>query len=291
MKRFDRQLPLLGSEGQARLRGANVVVVGLGGLGSHAVQQLAYLGVGRILGIDPDRVDVTNLNRLVGATPEDARAGRTKVEVMRRMVTGIAPGTEFEGHEVSVMSKAALAALADADLVLGCVDLEGVRLVLTEYCAAYEVPYIDAATDVVTDGGLEYGGRVVSCTSDAGCLVCTGELDAAEAGDDLAGPAEREARDRIYGVPAAQLGRSGPSVVTINGVIASVAAMEAMVHLTGLREPILVIRYRGSVANRTPVTIRTERDRDECYICQSLRGLGAGAKVERYFNDPPAASA
>lgn len=284
MHRFDRQLPLLGKAGQERLRKAVVVVVGLGGVGGHVVQQLAYLGVGSLAGIDQDVVEMSNLNRLVGATAEDAEVHTPKTEVMRRLVADVDPGVSFTGLAESVVSARGFALLAEATLVMGCVDREGVRLVLTEFCCAYEIPYIDAASGIVaTEGGLEYGGRVATCTSGAHCLVCLDELDTDEAGEDLETAAERDTRDQIYGMDRRLLGPSGPSVVTVNGVVGSLAAMEAMAHLTGLRPTIPLIRYRGSLTDRTPFTIRRGRVHANCYLCQSVRGLGADADVERYL--------
>ena len=66
--RYERQVQALGTEVQERLRKSNVCVVGLGGLGSQVLQALAYLGVQTFTLIDEDSVEVTNLNRLIGAT-------------------------------------------------------------------------------------------------------------------------------------------------------------------------------------------------------------------------------
>ena len=73
---FDRQSLALGDAGQRILRGLNVAVVGLGGTGSVAFVQLAHLGVGRITVIDGDRVEDSNVSRIIGATTQDA--GTTK---------------------------------------------------------------------------------------------------------------------------------------------------------------------------------------------------------------------
>jgi hypothetical protein len=202
---------------------------------------------------------------------------------MQRLVSRIDATTTFQGLTQSVVSAPGFALLSRASLVMGCVDRDGVRLVLTEYCAAYEIPYIDAASGIITEAGLEYGGRVVSCTSEASCPICMAELDPEEAGEYLETPAEREARDQIYGLPQEHLGPSGPSVVPVNGVVASLATMEAMAHLTGLRPTIPLIRYRGSLIDRTSITIGRVRVHAECYVCQSVRGLRADADVERYL--------
>src|SRR5206468_1741580 len=76
---FDRQVRAFGAAGQDRLREMRVGIVGLGGTGSIVLEQLAHLGVRRFLLMDPDFVERTNLNRLVGSTESDV--GKSKVEV------------------------------------------------------------------------------------------------------------------------------------------------------------------------------------------------------------------
>ena len=72
----------LGADSDAILRDTEVVIVGLCGGGSHVAQQLAHLGVGRFVLCDPDVVEETNLNRMVGASLSDAQQARAKVEVI-----------------------------------------------------------------------------------------------------------------------------------------------------------------------------------------------------------------
>lgn len=67
--RYDRQVRAFGPEGQAVLERMSVAIVGLGGTGSIVAQQLAHLGGGRLLLIDHDEFDMSNLNRLQGAMP------------------------------------------------------------------------------------------------------------------------------------------------------------------------------------------------------------------------------
>ena len=80
LSEHDRQVRALGSEGQRRLSQLSVGIVGLGGTGSLVVQQLAHLGVKTFTLVDPDMVELTNLNRLAGAIPsanaEDLTADR-----------------------------------------------------------------------------------------------------------------------------------------------------------------------------------------------------------------------
>src|ERR1700733_9960366 len=85
--KFDRQVRALGAAGQKHLESLTVAIVGLGGTGSIAAEQLAYLGVRKFILIDPDRIDLTNLNRVVGALANDI--GRLKTDVAADMIARI----------------------------------------------------------------------------------------------------------------------------------------------------------------------------------------------------------
>src|SRR5947207_1594050 len=98
-----------------------------------------------------------------------------------------------------------------------------------ELCAAYSRAYLDLASDVMPGEPVRYGGRVCFSMDGEGCIVCWGLIDIEEARADLAGPEERQNREALYGVRREFIGRSGPSVVSINGVVASVAVNEFMV--------------------------------------------------------------
>ena len=132
---------LLGAEGVARLAEARVAVIGLGGVGSFAVEALARAGVGHLLLADPDRVDVTNINRQLPATVKTV--GQMKAEVVRAHVQEINPAAEvslmteaylpetgekfFAGHYDYVVDACDTVA-AKIDLALQC-ERRGVRLI------------------------------------------------------------------------------------------------------------------------------------------------------------------
>ena len=279
MSRFDRHLALFGAAGQKSLRKTRTAVVGAGGLGSHVLQQLAYLGVGHIAPVDPDIVTETSLNRLVPATPDDI--GRKKVLVAKDAIERVDPGVSVTPIDRSLFTVDARDAVTSADVVFGCMDLEGSRLALTELCLAFDIPYFDLASDVLpADPAPEFGGRVSITWSGNGCLVCRSLLDVNEAGLQLSGPGGWAAYKELYGVDARLLSVAGPSVVSVNGVIASLAVTEFMAAVTGLREPRETLTYRGW---RGGVSLSEERE-DGCYYCNVVRGSGDSSNWERYLS-------
>lgn len=100
-------------------------------------------------------------------------------------------------------------------------------------------------TPTPTPGSLVYGGRVVTAGLGPGCLFCLDHLDQRQIRHATMTDEERAVDAAIYGVPVDALDGTGPSVITINGVVASLAATEAMVHLTGLRAPNKQLTYRA----------------------------------------------
>ena len=252
-ERFDRQMALFGGEGQKKIGASRVAVVGVGGLGTHVVQQLALLGVGGLILIDSEELDPTNGNRYVTMRHDDSCPGTPKVDVGERSVKLIDPGIHVDKVQDSLVSEEAFAGVIGADCVFGCLDSEGARLILNELCAAYSRPYLDLASDVIPGDPPAYGGRVCVTWNGDGCLICYDLLDVAEAQADLAGPEARRDHDAIYGIHRDALGRSGPSVVSINGVVASAAVTEFMVAVTGIRAPKKVLTYYGHMGRFTKI--------------------------------------
>ena len=129
-------------------------------MGTHVVQQLALLGVGRITLIDKEELDTTNLNRYVGARHYDPIPGTPKVNIGYSQVKEINPNIHVELIPHSLISEQAFNAIIKASHVFGCLDNDGARLILNELCAAYTLPYIDLASEIIPSNSTDYGGRV-----------------------------------------------------------------------------------------------------------------------------------
>src|SRR4051812_39144940 len=98
MNDFSRQ-NFLGPRAQAILAATRVTIVGLGGGGSHVAQQLAHIGVGEIRLVDPDKMEESNLNRLVGATHLDVEKKTAKVEIAKRMIAAVRPWVKVPAED------------------------------------------------------------------------------------------------------------------------------------------------------------------------------------------------
>ena len=283
--RFGRNELLFGKQGQQGLRGTRVAIVGVGGLGTHVVQQLSLLGVGALTLIDPEKLSPSNRNRYIGTWHDDPVPGSAKVDLGRRLAGLIDPSIEVLPVRNDLLSAGAITAIKDCSHVFGCVDCDGARFVLNEICLAYDKPLFDLASDVPEDG--YYGGRVAVVAAESGCLHCRGLLDADEVRRFLSTDDILENEDAVYGIDRQALGEAGPSVVSVNGVVASLAVTEFMVAVTGIRAPYPHLDYRG---DQGTVRRRTDTRATDCYYCGVVRGQGDAADLERYVVGPDTAA-
>lgn len=281
--RFDRNERLFGRAGQQLLREAEVAVFGIGGLGTHVVQQLAYLGVGCIHVVDHEVLAATDRNRYIGSVHDDAVPGSRKVDLAERLVAGIDPGITVHKVHDAFPSERSLRALLTAGFVFGCLDDDGVRFVLNEACQAYEKMYFDLASDVPEED--RYGGRVTVVGGNAGCLLCRDVLDMDEIRRFLSSPGIVANEAAVYGVPRETLGISGPSVVSINGAIASLGVTEFMACVTRMRKPVPHLIYRAHCGT---VARGIDNPRPDCSCCTRVRGTRSSADIARYFPKSPA---
>jgi molybdopterin/thiamine biosynthesis adenylyltransferase len=276
-ERFDRQVRALGQEGQRKIAEARVAIVGLGGTGSIITQQLAHLGVGRLLLIDQDHLELSNLNRVVGASSEVI--GRPKVEVAAELVHRINPAIGVEIHATEVMDSATLALSTDVDLIVGCVDSDAARLVMTAISQAYLVPYIDCAVGITgrADRVTEAGGRVVTWVPGRACLVCCREIDLAVAAQELESSPERAFRQAHGYVAGAHM--PDAAVISLNGTVASLAATELVALLTGLRSSVPYTYY--DLLEQRSGQRAVKRD-PGCPLC-AIQGRGSSAGLDRFL--------
>ncbi|MEA3143862.1 MAG: sulfur-carrier protein adenylyltransferase/sulfurtransferase [Thermoplasmata archaeon] len=138
--RFARQLPVIGADGQRRLREGKVLVVGMGGLGCPAALYLAGAGVGTLGLMDFDRVEASNLHRQVLYAAADV--GRPKVEAARDRLLALAPSLQVRLHPEAFRAGASVAGY---DLVLSCTDDTGAQYALSDACRKARIPLVHAA--------------------------------------------------------------------------------------------------------------------------------------------------
>jgi hypothetical protein len=254
-RRFDRQVLVWGEDVQRRLGELRVGVVGNGGTGSHASQQLLHLGIGSTYVIDTDVLDETSLNRVVGGTAADVDAETPKVEIARRTAAALGRDEHVEVEPRSALEQEVAFELARCDTIFGCTDNLASRRLLNRLALQYYVPLIDVGMDLERgdDGALRNAaGRVTLVLPDGPCLHRAGVLVGDEA------------------PPGYVTDDPRPAVVAFNGVVSSlgVATLLALVGafpLVAARQ----IFYR-------PLQARLMHDdvTGLCPDCAEIRGVG-----------------
>ena len=145
LERFARHivLPEIGGAGQARLAAAQVVLVGLGGIGSPALQYLAGAGIGSFTLIDDGEVEASNLQRQTIYAERDV--GHGKIIAARRWLSNFDGALAAELDDNRIDAATAAKAVAGADLVLDGTDNFATRLAVSDACVAAGVPLLAAA--------------------------------------------------------------------------------------------------------------------------------------------------
>lgn len=215
------------------MRGLRVGIVGCSGTGGPVVDQVARLGVGEIVLVDPDAVEAKNLNRIVNTTLADV--GRPKVEVLAGFVERLGLGSRVETFACNLSRPDALRAVSTCDVVFGCMDgVEG-RDLLNRLATFYILAYLDVGVMLDADGA---GGIDQICGSvhylqpgrsslRGRGLYTDGMLEAESLKrQDPAAYEDRLARGYIRGVP-----EDRPAVGAVNGLFSSLAVIELLLRL------------------------------------------------------------
>lgn len=203
--RYSRQLDMdgFGKEAQSKLSEASVAVVGVGGLGSPALQYLAAAGVGKLILIDDQKVEPSNLNRQVIHFEEDALLPRYKVESARMKLKAFNSEVKLEALPLRLEADNSYV-LENADVVLDCLDNPKGRYVMNQHCLASKTPMVHGAVE-----GMR--GHVLTLVPGGPCLRCAFPNLTARRG------------------PVPVLGAAA-------GIIGSMQALEAIKLITGIGE-------------------------------------------------------
>jgi hypothetical protein len=230
-----RHAQLFGEGTTEKLRRLSIAVIGCSGTGSIVIEQLARLGVGRLVLVDPDRVEEKNLNRILNAGKEDAYLGRLKVQVMARAIARMGLGTEVRLIGENLFNPASVRAVSGCDVVFGCMDTAEGRDLLNRLATFYLLPYFDMG--VRLDAGMEgkideVCGAVHYVQPEGSSLLQRGvyTLEHVKAeGLKRTNPEEYKAQLRDGYIRGVQEER--PAVISVNMQIASIAVNEFLARL------------------------------------------------------------
>lgn len=231
MSRYERQLALIGEEGQARLEDSLVAVVGLGGIGSPLALYLASAGVNLRL-IDGDSVSLNNLNRQILYGEDDI--GLPKALVAERELRRRNSSVRVEGIPVKLSEDNADELLSGVDLVMDASDNFKTRYVINDFCIEKDIPFIYSAIN-----GFYFATTFV-IPRKTPCLRC------------------------IF--PRVEDAGPVPVIGVTPAAVASIAAAEAIKYLSGLGASIAGKLLLGDLRSMEITQIAVKRDKN-CPVC------------------------
>ena len=141
---FDRTRRLIGEENFSKLNAATVAIFGIGGVGSFTVEALARSGIGHLILIDKDNIDVTNINRQIHAL--NSTVGKSKVEVMRSRILDINPAAQVDAIQKFYLpdENADSFFICRYDYVVDAIDTITAKINLAVECQRRNIPLISS---------------------------------------------------------------------------------------------------------------------------------------------------
>ena len=206
---YSRQMTLreVGAEGQRRLRESAVAVAGAGGLGVPVLQYLAGAGIGRLVVIDGDALEPSNLHRQTWYALADC--GRPKAQLAAARINALNPDVRVDTHARRLDADNAALLLEGCDLMVDCSDNFATKFLLNDLAQTLGIPALLASVHQF-EGQLQ----VVDPARGSACLRCLWP---------------EATRDGVVG-NCAEAGVLGP----VPGVLGSLQALEALKILLGL---------------------------------------------------------
>ena len=274
---------------QGLLEDIKVFACGLGGNGALVFDSLLALGVGKndgwIKACDPDILETSNLPRIPYAYPEEV--GFSKASIAQTHAENRFPNQNVECYENSVEDDGIHEIIKEANVIIGCVDNDGARLIMNELAAKYMIPYIDLGTEIIPDGSnYESVGQIqIYIPSNTGCLVCSGTIDPSSAALDIMSEEENAQYEQV-GYVRGSNETPTPSILHLNGVIShlSISQLIKMIFDDGIKGK-EYLHYNAKDAMMFSASVEQNKD---CPVCGIYGCLGSADQeeqsIEKLFN-------
>jgi hypothetical protein len=270
--RMDRTIKAFGEDAVRMLGYLDVGVVALSALGLPIFEMLARDDFGSILGCDPDVIDETNLNRLIGTTPQNI--GEFKADFAAEMARKINIDVQASAFRKSLYEEDVQRALTQRDILFGCVD-SGARFNIDRMANANLIPYFDLGAGILRENGkVKFkGGQVISIIPGREvCLDCSGMFENLKT--EFWSPGKRE-RERKAGY--LMDGDEGqPLVAHLDSVIAGLGYHTMLNYIWGQGPDDNFMLYCDMANN---ILMQAASSSDGCMYCRKDGLLGMGDKV------------
>lgn len=228
---FDRQVRAFGPDIQRLLRSLRVGIVGAGGTGSATFELLLRLGVGKLLVIDPDDIEQSNLSRIHESRASDVAQPKVGVSLRSAQATGLPSTVEVLCGDITEESTARR--LRECDILFGCTDRHLPRAIQSRLSTRYLIPVFDLGVLIDSvDGCLQaVAGRITTVFPGTSCLVCRGTIDPIQVRAESMSAPEREMLAAQGYAP--ELGVPDPAVIAFTTAVAAFGVSDLLHRLTG----------------------------------------------------------
>lgn len=260
---YDRQVRMFGKAGQADLSDCRVGIIGLGGIGSLVAEYLARLGVGNFCLVDGDRVEESNLSRIIGASSADAQRGTSKVEVAQRVIQQANAKALVQLINDDVAKESVAKQLTDCDYLFLAADSMRARLVFNALVHQYLIPGVQLGSKIRSDAKgtlLDIMSANRPVRPGKGCLWCNQFIDPTLLAREAKTDDERKAQ--AYGVE-----EPNPSVISVNAISAAHSVNDFMLDYLGIRtetNSLFYEHFHHLKGTRTQVAPRRDEKCSEC---------------------------
>lgn len=264
-----------------RLQRLSIGVVGASGTGSPTLEQVVRLGAGEVVPVDDDKMEDRNVNRILNSTMADAVAEKLKVDVQAEAIRRMGLGTKVVRIDKNLWEPEAIRAIAQCDVLFGCVDTVDGRYLLNTIATYYNIPYFDIGVrlDAVRGGPnkgqiREVCGTINYLQPGRSSLMSRGLFtmaDVAAAGlrrNDPAAHARQVKDGYIKGVQGHR-----PAVISVNMLAASLAVNEFLARLHPYREEPNA-NYASVTFTLSSMELIIEPEAGFCHILKLKVGIG-----------------
>lgn len=264
-----------------RLQRLSIAVIGASGTGSPVIEQLMRLGVGELIIVDDDKVEDRNINRIINSTMADAKEERLKVDVIGDAIDRTGLGTTVIRLPFNLWNTKVVHAVAQCDVVFGCMDTVDGRYLLNALSSYYNIPYFDIGVrlDAVRTGAKrgrirEVCGTINYLKPGRSSLMSRGLFTMQEVA--AAGLRRNDptafARQLQDGYIRGVIGHR-PAVISVNMLGASLAVNEFLARLHPFREEPNDV-FASVTFSLASMEIITDPDEGICEILGAKVGLG-----------------
>lgn len=260
--RFDRQIRAFGEEGQLLISASTIALIGVGGGNTKIALDLASLGVGKLVLIDPDVWEIHNRNR-VFIPPEFV--GKSKSQSIKKLIEQYYSNVEVETYEKKAQ-EIPEEIYADSDIFVVGPDNIMTRVFCNRLALGLKRPAVfpGAGIDSKDNKLSVMGGSIQVVTTNSPCYECVASINQLDVMRETLDPETKKRLTEKYGLGDLLEIPTAPSIASLNDVIGGITLWEIMKLITGIESSIHYQIYDALKAELKPITINKKADCPAC---------------------------